>query len=264
MEKRFLTTFAVLALTTVLIPTESRAALSFDLWENMNNPGGRFYGYSTRSVGDAPTEDGNFDATGEIASRTSVGTTQSVTSDSSGDVTYTASLPPLNGSLAYIGVAYADIQLTNNTDPLGAATYGIDAINEFHIYYDLSATYSGNGGGGVNAFWFFPGADTTADSNEGYALGSVNTGVGQVLSFQSEDLYAQSGRAPLLLNGETGTLRFEFFSVNSGANTSTATVNLSNISITAVVPEPSSALLLTGVLGLFGGTFRRRRKITVS
>ena len=264
MKKRFLTTFAVLALTTVLIPTESRAALSFDLWENMNNPGGRFYGYSTRSVGDTPTEGGNFDATGEIASRTSGGTEHSITSLPSGDVTYTASLPQVNGSLAHIGVAYADIQLTNNTDPSGAATYGIDAINEFHIFYDLSATSSGgNTTNSVNAFWFYPGADTTADSNR-YVLGSLGTGAGKVLSFQSEDLYAESGRAPLLLRGDTGTLRFEFLSVNSGTNASTATVILSNISITAVVPEPSSALLLTGVLGLFGGTFRRRRKITVS
>lgn len=259
MEKRFLTTFAVLALTTVLIPTESRAALSFDLWENMNNPGGRFYGYSTRSVGGAPTEDGNFDTTALNPTDTTPGVTQSISADSSGDVTYTSTNP----NKFDIGTAYADIRLTNNTDPLGAATYGIDAINEFVIYYDLSASFIG-GIAGVNAYWFFPDADLSATSTDGYLLGQIDTGVGRSFSFQSEDLYAESGRAPLLLNGETGTLRFEFTSASTADVGGSGSVSLSNLVITAVVPEPSSALLLTGVLGLFGGTFRRRRKITVS
>lgn len=256
MKLSFLIIVAVIA-ATITLPTATQAALSFDLWENMNNPGGRFYGYSTRSVGAA--EDGNFDRSGERASGTSPGVTQSISFDSAGDITYTSTNP----NSFDIGTSFVDIDLTNSTDPLGAATYGIDAINEFVIYYDLEASFTG-GIAGVNAYWFFPGSDTSVDSTDGFLLGLVATGVGRSLSFQSEDLYAQSGRAPLLLNGETGTLRFEFSSAATSPTGGSGSVNLSNIVITAIVPEPSSALLLTGVLGLFGSTFRRRRKLAVA
>src|SRR5690606_5509499 len=84
---------------------------------------------------------------------------------------------------------------------------------------------------------------------------ALDAGVGEFSTFQGEDI----GTVPLIARGETGTLRF-LFSASGGAGV-TRTMTLSGLSITAIVPEPSSALLLTGVLGLFGSTFRRRRSL---
>jgi len=59
--------------------------------------------------------------------------------------------------------------------------------------------------------------------------------------------------------GDSDTIRFDFSS--PGGGNGLFGVTMTNLSVTALVPEPSSALLLTGMLGLFGSTFRRRRQI---
>jgi hypothetical protein len=251
MKKVFVAVFFFLTLSCT-----SEGALTFDLWENMDNPGGRFYGYSTRSVGNTPGEDGNFDRSGTIQSET--GVVQNISWNANGDVTYTSSNPFRGG-----GTMFVDIDLKNMTNPLGASTYGIDAINQFTVYYDLVASFTG-GIAGVNAYFIYPGGNLSAGSPEAYLLGQVDTGVGRSFSFRSEDLYARSQSAPLVRNGETGTLRFEFSSYSTAPSGGNGTVTLSNVLITAVVPEPSSSLLLSGVLGLFGATFRRRRQLMVA
>jgi hypothetical protein len=211
----------------------SKAALTFDLAENMPS----FYGYSTRQI----TSAGDWVGLGVLDSFggfNSAGST--FASDANGNLSFSADFTA-SGSVTY----FADIVLTNATSP---NPYGIDGINEVHVFYNFTRNSLFNN---IGLAFQYPSSPSFIESPA-----SFSAGTNQSVSFQGEDLVG----GPLIPNGQSGTLRFLFTAVANSA--ATRTMELSALSITAVVPEPSSALLLTGVLGLFGSTFRRRRSLS--
>lgn len=232
--RNFYAFIGAVALLTGL-PGVSEAALSFDLNENPS------YGYSTRTVGgfDAITQDVTVTGIPPLPTAVLTDTAGALTNDFSGV-----------GSIT----SYADLEVTNSSTINGYSTN----LNEFYINYALETTYVG-AFGSVALYWS-PTALAGSGDLTGFTLVSNDLAQGwNTLQFQGEDIYAAGGAAPsLLTNGSTGTLRF-VFAAGGFAVGATGTQTLSAMSITAVVPEPSSALLLSGIVGCFAG-FRRRRR----
>ena len=237
--RKFVAIFAI----AVLLPSLSNAALTFDMHDV------KPFGYGTEAVLNS-----SFQPVPTTAENDGGGSGAVVTIGAAGasgvlDWNYTG----VNG--ASNSQSYVDLQVINN-DSLGLA------INGFDIDYDLVSSGFAfvsviwNPVGGTLGTGAVPADDVTVTP------GPLTTGPGQSFHFQGEDVYALSDAAtgsPLVPFGPApGTIRFLFSSFSGAA----ASATLSNISITAIVPEPSSALLLSGVLGLFGTCFRRRRKLT--
>ena len=100
--------------------------------------------------------------------------------------------------------------------------------------------------------------------------GSVFNPVSLVVSFggSTQTFNSTNGAFDFrLANGLTGggsdTLRLAFSSTGPSAPLDFA-ATVTGIQVTSVVPEPSSAFLLTGILGLFGTFFRKRRRLGLS
>ena len=220
----------------------TEAALSFDLLEALP------FGYDTEIVGPGTVD--NFD---EISSLN--GGSSTLAQDVLGDLQFTYAgtqafpgpVPPASSSQRV-----ADIVINN----IGTGTAH---INELYLNYVYETTPNG-AILSTELLWSpFTGASATDASF--VQVGNLGTGK-NTSGFQGETVWVQNQNysPPLVLVGDSGTLRLRFTGV--GATTSTATATVKGMSLTAVIPEPSSALLLTGVLGLFSGFFRKRRVLS--
>ena len=251
-------------------PAVSYGALSFDLNEDISTSG-YGYGISIRDSAGFDSLAGQGTTTGTPVTNTlDPGGTAGATFDFEGEA-------PAPGAGISTAERYADLVLTNNTTNNGYD----NRINEFWVSYTLNtATISGTAFGSVDLYWAPSAVAGAADilgqnglagftklptvagppgapSSDGT---DINNG-SNTIRFSGEQIYAAGGSAPpLLANNQSGVLRFVFQA--AGAPGASYTQTIGGISIMAVVPEPSSALLLTSVLGLFGSTFRRRRKVT--
>lgn len=236
-------TLTLLAAAALLaIPSRSEAALVFDLNATPE------YGYDTKPVVESVGGLNSFEAIGagaavNGATSTLTGNGTALISTYSGTTPFDPFGPPPSAS-----ERYADITITNSN------ASGTLTLNELRIAYTFTQQNMGSSFGGINVYWMGPTMGTYQN------MGALSTSSG-VFSFQGEDLYTLTGGAngaPLLGSNESGILRFVFVQVGVASNAS-QTLQIS--SITAVVPEPSSTLLLTSALGLFGGFFRRRRRL---
>jgi len=129
--------------------------------------------------------------------------------------------------------AFTDVTL-NNSSPEDIGTWRIDLMNQ-----DQSNSFPGA---------FEPVILTVSSGSQSFQISGSDGNFGFNLINP-------------IASGGSDTLRFAFSSSSPNPGTINFASSVTGISVTALVPEPSSALLLTGVLGLFGGTFRRRRRM---
>lgn len=184
-------------------------------------------GYSTRIIDEA----GDWDVINGGGGATTL------TSDAFGNLTFSHDgVGPSNASLT------AEITLINDspTDP-GTAWH----INAWDIYHDL--TTSGPGVAILRVT--YKGVTRTFGDGSG------------VLNQGFTDLHLLGNTDTLLLAGDSDVMQFTFIGLGGGFGASSIT--LSGLSFTAIVPEPSSALILSGIVGCFVGFRRRRRELAV-
>ena len=160
---------------------------------------------------------------------------------------------------------YVDLLITNtNTTVVPGA---LDGLNLLKINYTFGGTGIGGAFQGVNVL-FAQGNQVNGDQNSFFSVGSLSGG-GNSFIFSSRgaglDLYPNVV-APLIPAGADGTLRFVFGSQGFAGSPGTqgGNIDLFVSSITAAVPEPSSALLLSGCLSLFGLLYRRKRQLVAN
>lgn len=104
---------------------------------------------------------------------------------------------------------------------------------------------------------------TTSDPNNAFPVFSdvimtVSTGASSFQVPAPDGTYSFS-LVNTIAPSASDTLSLSFSSSSPVPGPISFAFSTTAMSITAVVPEPSSALLLSGVLGLFGAGFRRRR-----
>ena len=206
---------------------EAGAALSFNITTGGTHG---WPGYDTIPV----TSSGDYLGSGQLTGPG--GGIQGLVREANGDLTFAA-----NAAVGGVTEWYADIQIENVSTP-GINGWVTD-INEIHIWYEIVNTIP------------VPRTDITAT----YKGVTRLVGSGGQVTFK--DLHLEGVADPLLSVGDAPeTVRFTFSGYGPQLGFDSA-IQLNNISFTAVVPEPSSALLLTSILGLFGTCFRKRRRL---
>lgn len=169
---------------------------------------------------------------------------------------------PIQGDLN-AGVTIVTPPVTLNSGADGSLTFadGFGAVgpNPSSAFSDV--TIQNNSLAGIGTWkiafnWtdFSNSVPFTHPVNLAISMGSSSATVSGADGFRTVTLVNSIG--PSL----SDTLRFSFSSSGSSALLDFA-ASLTGITVTAMVPEPSSALFLTGILGAFGGFFRRRRSL---
>jgi len=239
---------AIAAATLLALPTFGWSALDFDLFEDYPP------GYDTEEVNNGDWDDLQSDALALD------GGNSTVAQDANGGLQFTydgtTGIGDPNPSRS---ISYGDL-VVNNVGTKGQ-------INEFAVYYTYQEVSNGATFSPELLWSPFIASDfgTQSEFDDSFVdLGTFGTGTGQTFSFQGEDAFRESGNDPdyapaLVPLGDSGTLRFQLTGI--GDTSSQASASLTGLTITAVIPEPSSALLLTGLFGFVGTWFRRRRKL---